>query len=186
MNGRIVNLANRKLSGLLLYANSTGSLFVGITAQTIGFVILARFLGTEQYGYLATISAAANLGVPWCGLGASEAIRRRVSRDHGTYSAVLGHSLILMGITGVIVTLVISMGLAVFVRILSDPVSNVALILMLVLCNTVGYSWLVFVEQIFLAHSDFKNANIVNASFGVARALTAVVACLGFGVDSRE
>ena len=45
------------------------------------------------------------------------------------------------------------------------------------------YTWIVLVEQIFLAHSQFGRANIVNAGFGIARALTVVVACFGFGVD---
>jgi O-antigen/teichoic acid export membrane protein len=44
------------------------------------------------------------------------------------------------------------------------------------------YTWIVFVEQIFLAHSQFRRANIVNAGFGVARAVTVMVACFGFGV----
>lgn len=92
----------RRLPPLLLYVSSTGSLLVGTVAHTIGFVILARFLGTEQYGYLATISAATNLACPLCGLGASEAVRRWVGRDPSSYSAILGHSLILLSVTGIL------------------------------------------------------------------------------------
>lgn len=186
MNGSFVKFISERLPGILLYINSTASLFIGIAAQTIGFIILARFLGTEQYGHLATISAAANLGVPWCGLGASEAMRRRVSRDHNAYATMLGHCLIILGVSGLAISIVLSIGLALFVRVVPDPINNLVVIGLLVSCNTILYTWLVFVEQIFLAHSQFKRANIVNASFGIARALTIVVACLGFGVDTLK
>ena len=173
----------RRLPPLLLYVSSTGSLLVGTVAHTIGFVILARFLGTEQYGYLATISAATNLACPLCGLGASEAVRRWVGRDPSSYSAILGHSLILLSVTGILLVSTFSAGLALFVRVSADPRTNFVVILLLVSCNIVLYTWIVLVEQIFLAHSQFGRANIVNAGFGIARALTVVVACFGFGVD---
>jgi O-antigen/teichoic acid export membrane protein len=173
----------RRIPAVLLYVSSTGSMLVGIVAQTLGFVILARFLGTDQYGYLATISAATNLACPLCGLGASEAMRRCVSRDPGLYPVVFGHCLILLGVTGVILVSTISASLALFVRVLPNPLANVGVILLLVSSNVALYTWIGFVEQIFLAHSQFKRANIVNGGFGIARALAVVVACFGFGVD---
>jgi O-antigen/teichoic acid export membrane protein len=178
-----IDALRRRLPPLLLYVSSTGSLLVGTVAHTLGFVILARFLGTDQYGHLATISAATNLACPLCGLGASEAIRRWVGRDPSLYSAILGHSLILLGVTGILLISTVSAGLALFVRVLPDPHTNFVVILLLVSCNIVLYTWIVLVEQICLAHSQFGRANIVNAGFGIARALTVVVACFGFGVD---
>jgi len=171
-----------RLPGLLRYASSTGSLLIGTVAHTLGFVILARFLGTDQYGYLATISAATNLACPLCGLGASEAMRRRVSRDAGLYGAIFGHSLIVIGVTGILLVSIVGVGLTYFIRVLPDPLANAAVILLLVFCNVVLYTWIVLVEQVFLAHSQFKWANVVNAGFGIARALTVMLACFGFAV----
>jgi O-antigen/teichoic acid export membrane protein len=176
----------QRLPAMLLYVSSTGSLLVGIAAHTLGFVILARFLGTDQYGYLATISAVTNLGCSLCGFGASEAMRRCVGRDPGLYPVILGHCLILLGVTGIMLVSTISAGLALFVRVLPDPLANVVVILLLVSCNIVLYTWIVFVEQIFLTHSQFGRANIVNAGFGIARAVTVIVACFGFGVDHLQ
>ena len=178
-----VKALNQRLPAMLLYISSTGSLLIGIGAQTAGFIILARFLGTNQYGYLATISAVTNLGAPLCGLGAAEVMRRWVGRDPGLYPEILGHCLILLGATGVVIVTILTAGLDLFVPALDDSGANFILMLLIVSSNVVFYTWILFVEQVFLAHREFKRANIVNASFGIARALTVLVACIGFGVD---
>lgn len=179
----IVVALKPRFPAILLYISSTSSLLVGVVAHSVGFIVLARFLGTEQYGYLATISAVTNLVCPLCGLGTSEAMRRRVGRDPSSYPSLLGHSLIVLGVTGLLLSATVSAGLTLFVKILSDPLANFSLMLLFVSCNVVLYTWIGLVEQIFLAHSQFKRANIVNAGFGVARAVTVVVACFGFGVN---
>ena len=179
----ILSQLRQRLPAILLYVRSTGSLLIGIGAQTIGFIILARFLGTHQYGFLATISAVTNLGAPLCGLGAAEVMRRWVGRDPALYPKILGHCVILLGATGVLIVSILTAGLDIFVPALADPSANFMLMLLLVSSNVVFYTWILFVEQVFLAHREFRRANIVNASFGIARALTVLVACFGFGVE---
>jgi O-antigen/teichoic acid export membrane protein len=180
----IVPAVMRKLPAIRLYVSSTGMLTVGIVAQAIGFIVLARWLGSDQFGHLATITAVTNVGGAWCGLGAGEAIRRRVGRDPSLYRAMLGHSLILLAVSGAVLTALLSAGIAFMIKIAANPVENFEAILLLVISNMVLFAWIGLTEQIFLAHRQFNLANRVNASWGITRAAAALVACLGFGIDT--
>jgi len=184
MTQTITKMLERKLPAMLLYISSTFSLTVGIVAQSAALVVLARFLGTEQFGYLATITAATNLGAPWCGLGGAEALRRRASRDPSLYPNLLGHSLILLSVSGAVLTLITIAALSFFVHVVTDPIDNLVILLLQVPCNLLLYPWICLVEQILLTHGQFSRANAVNAGFGVMRASTALVACLVFGVQT--
>jgi O-antigen/teichoic acid export membrane protein len=174
----------QKLPAVRLYARSTVMLTSGIFAQSVGFVVLARWLGSDQFGHLATITAVTNIGGAWCGLGVGEAIRRRVGREPSVYRAMLGHSLILLCVSGVVLTAILSAGMALLMRVAPSPLENFAAILLLVASNMVLFAWIGLTEQIHLAHHQFATANRVNASWGITRALAALVACLAFGIDS--
>ena len=173
-----------KLPAIRLYISSTSMLTVGIAAQAIGFVVLARWLGSGQFGHLSMITAASNLGAAWCGLGTGEAMRRRAGRDASLYPVLLGHSLILLFVSGVVLTIVMSVAITLSLRIVDDPIENFVIIVLLVSSNMVLFTWIGFTEQVLLAHSDFTRANLLNSGFGITRAVTAFIACLGFGVDS--
>jgi O-antigen/teichoic acid export membrane protein len=174
----------QKLPVVILYIGATSSLMVGIATQSIGFVILARFLGKAQFGQLATITALGSLGAAWVQLGSSEAMRRRVGRDPSEYGVVLGHSLILIFGWGGVVTILFAGITSLLIHISTDHFTNFIIMLMFVVCNLVFYSWITLTEQIFLAHGDFTRGNLINAGFGVVRASAALAACVGFGVQS--
>lgn len=174
----------RNLPAIRLYARSTGMLTAGIFAQSVGFVVLARWLGSEQFGQLATITAVTNIGGAWCGLGAGETIRRRVSRDPSVYQAMLGHSLILLALSGAVLTALLSVVMAAVIKVASTPSENFEAILLLVTGNMVLFSFIGLTEQIHLAHHQFDAANRVNASWGITRAAAALIACLGFGIST--
>ncbi len=174
----------RSLPAIRLYISSTSLLALGIVAQSVGFVILARWLGSEQFGHLSMVTAATNLASAWCGLGTGEAMRRRASREPSLYPELLGHSLILLLVSGAALTAVVSLAIAFSTTIVSDPVENYAVIVLLVSSNTVLFAWISFTEQILLTHSQFTKANLLNSGFAILRALTAVVACLAFNIES--
>jgi len=180
----LVDAVLPKLPAISLYISSTGMLAVGIAAQSIGFIVLARWLGSEQFGRLAMITAVTNLGAAWCGIGASEAMRRRVGRDPDLYPTLLGHSLILISLSGFVLTAILSIGMTFFIEAAPNPSSNYWTILLLVLSNVVMFAWIGLTEQIFLVRSEFLRANILNSGAGVVRAATALVACVGFDIDS--
>jgi O-antigen/teichoic acid export membrane protein len=184
MIGVVVATVRGKIPAMLLYVTSTSSMMIGIGAQSIGFIVMARYLGTEQYGHLTMITAVTALGAQWCGLGGVEAMRRRVARDPALYPAMLGHALILILGSGAVLSAALITGMALFVRIAPDPMENLQILTIIIPCNLMLNAWIVLTEQIFLARWEYARANVVNAGFGVARALAAVAAFVGFGVHS--
>src|SRR5882762_1003315 len=129
-NRAFINEVIRNLPAIRLYVSSTSLLTVGIAAQSIGFVVLARWLGSDQFGHLSMITAATNLGAAWCGLGTGEAIRRRIGRDPSIYPTMLGHSLILLFVSGAVLTAIMSVAITFSVRIVADPIENYVVILL--------------------------------------------------------
>lgn len=169
-----------------LYVTSTGWLVVGTAAQLVAFVILARHLGVEQFGQLMAITAATHLGTHLCGLGAGEGMVRRVAREAGDYPALLGHNIILMLGSAAVLIVALTVGLDFFVKVAPDSAGNSAVIVLFVVSNVLFFRWVLLSEQIFIAHWRIARANAVNVGFAVAKALTVVVACVGFGVTSLE
>jgi O-antigen/teichoic acid export membrane protein len=161
---------------------SISSLLMGTAAQAVAFVLLARYLGVTQFGHLMTITAVAALANTWCGLGSAEMLRRIVTRDPSMYSAALGHTLLLILLTGLALTTFIVPGMMLFVPAGVDRNEYLQIILLIVPTSVVAPSYVGLVESIFLARGDFRRANFVNGGFGVLRAVTAVVACIFFGV----
>jgi O-antigen/teichoic acid export membrane protein len=173
-----------KLPMLHLLIGSIGSLLVGVVAQAVGFVFLARYLGTLQFGHLMTITAVTALANAWCGFGPGEVLRRVVSRDPSLYPEALGHTVLMILITGVTLTVVLLAGMQLFRPEAVDPHEYMEILLLLVPTNIILPSYINLVENIFLARGDFRRANIVNGGSGVARAFAAVLACGIFGVVS--
>jgi O-antigen/teichoic acid export membrane protein len=179
---RLSELRDR-LPTLRLYAASTGTLVLALGAQFIAFVVLARHLGTTQFGHMVTISAATDLACALCGIGAGEALIRRVVREPALYPTVLGHNLILLLGSGLVLTLVTTLGLALFVRVDPDPVANALVMVVFALGGIMLSRWIGVTEQIFLGHHNFRGANFVNAGFAIWRSLVTLTACLVFGVS---
>jgi O-antigen/teichoic acid export membrane protein len=84
------------------------------------------------------------------------------------------------------ISVLVTAGLAFFVRIGPNLVENLLTLLLLVVSTVILYTWVGFTEQIFLARERYTAANVINGGFGLVRGLSAVVACVGFGVDSLQ
>lgn len=169
-----------------LYVASTSLLVAGTAAQLVSFVILARFLGVEQFGQLMAITAATHLGTHLCGLGAGEGMVRRVARNREDYSALLGHSIILVLATAAVLIVGLTVGISLLVTISADAARNTAIILMFAVSNVLMFRVVLLAEQIFIAQWRIPQANAVNVGFAMAKALTALAACVGFGVTTLE
>ncbi|WEX88644.1 lipopolysaccharide biosynthesis protein [Sinorhizobium garamanticum] len=167
---------------LLSYIASGGSLVIGSAAQLLTFAILARWLGVQEFSVFVAVTAVANIAVHLCGLGAMECLVRRVARDRAIYPQMLGHNIILTAASGVALVLIGSAVLPFFLTLSADPLTNFAVITLMLVTNVVLVRIIVLVEQIFLAHSDFASANVVVVAFAVARTAAAALACIAFGV----
>ena len=111
-------------------------------------------------------------------------MRRRAGREPSLFPTLLGHCLILLFVSGTVLTAIMSIAIALSIRIVADPIENYTVILLLVSSNMVMFTWIGLTEQVLLARCEFTRANLLNSGFGIARAATAIVACLGFGIES--
>jgi O-antigen/teichoic acid export membrane protein len=179
-----VRYVRDRIPTLALYVTSTGALVVALGAQFIAFVILARHLGTAQFGKLQTISAATEMAAALCGLGAGDTMIRRVARDPSLYPLVLGHGLILVSTSGIALTVLTATGLSLFVQTATDQLENLGILLIFAVSNIVLFKWINLAEQIFLARRLYLPANIINMGFAIWRSIVTIAACLVFGVDN--
>lgn len=169
---------------VMSYLASGGSLVLGSAAQLLTFAILARWLGVHEFSVFVAITAVANIAVHLCGLGAMECLVRRVARDHAIYPQMLGHNVILTVASGAALVLSGAVVLPFFFTLSPDPVTNVAVITLMLVTNILLVRVIVLTEQIFIAHTDFASANKVVVGFAAARTVAAALACIAFGVTS--
>jgi O-antigen/teichoic acid export membrane protein len=174
------------LPKLVLYIGSTGCLAIGAAAQLLVAVILARYLGVEQFARLLTMTAATSVGAQLCGLGSGDVMIRRIARDQALYPVILGHSVILILLSGVVLVPIITATLYSLVRISGDPFEDLVVLFVFTLANVMLFRWITTTEQIFLARSQFWRANAVQLGFALARIVTVIAACLVFKIERLE
>lgn len=175
----------RKLLPLgLSYLASGGSLMVSSAAQLLTFAILARALGVEEFSLFIAVTAVTAVAIQICGLGAQEALVRRVARERHLYPVFLGHNLLLSGISGALLMLLGLLILPVLLPLSPEPAINLGLFALLLGANIVLARIVLLAEQIFIAHSNFAAANRNVVLFALGRLAAAVLACLVFGADT--
>jgi O-antigen/teichoic acid export membrane protein len=166
------------------YAASGGSLIISSIAQLATFAILARYLGVHEFSLFVAVTAVSFIAVHLCGLGGTECLVRRVARDRDMYPVMLGHNLILIAVTGFLLVLLGSIILPFFLNgAAEEPISEIEIILMLV-TNIVLLRLILLTEQVFIAFSNFRHANLIVMGFALMRTAAAVLACLVFGVST--
>ena len=179
-------IGKKKLPAARAFVVSTAALLIGALSQAIGFLVLAHYLGAVAYGQLIVITSVAALAATWCGLCPGEMLRRQISRDPSQFLGALGHCLILISLTGTLLTVLSIVGLMVFSPMGLDRSQYFKVLLLIVPTNIILSSYLNLTEQVYLAHGDILRANLINSGLGVARAVTPVVACIAFGVSDLE
>lgn len=165
------------------YGGSALTLFLGLGAQFAWFILLARALGSTQFGYFTLINAVGMVACAICGLGADETAMRRAARDPADFPAMLGHGLILLLATGIPL---IALSSALLFRLLPpDPalLRKAAMLVMFSTGNILLYSFNTFVERAHIGHHKLWRANAVNLGFVLTRLAAAAIACL-FGLKS--
>ncbi len=168
----------------LSYMASGGSLIISSAAQLLTFAILARSLGVEEFSIFIALTAITAVAIQICGLGAQEALVRRVAREPALYPRFLGHNILLSGISGLALVVLGAAILPSFFTLSSDPLVNLALLLVVLITNIVLARVILLVEQVFIAHSNFPSANRNVILFALGRLAAAVLGCLVFGADT--
>jgi O-antigen/teichoic acid export membrane protein len=94
-----------------LFLQNAGWLLAGqgvsLATQATYFIILARLLGTDQYGLLAGAMAIVNVVSQYSALGSGILFMRYVSPEHGRFRLYWGNVLISIGLLGTLLVLVI-------------------------------------------------------------------------------
>jgi O-antigen/teichoic acid export membrane protein len=167
---------------IVSYLASSGSLAAASIAQLATFAILARALGPAEFGLFVQISAVTAIAVQICGLGASDCLLRRVSREAASYSRLVGHNLVLIGLTGVVLVLggvaAMSWWTPFHSRIDGWTIA------LLFVSNVVLVRLIVLVETVFLSLGRVRSANRSVVGFALARTATAATACIVFGAST--
>jgi O-antigen/teichoic acid export membrane protein len=169
---------------LLSYLLSSGSLATASLSQLVTFAILARSLGPAEFGLFVQISAVIAVAVQLCGLGASDSMLRRVSREPDSYAGLLGHNLLLIGLSGAVLVVGGVAAMAAWVRLSSGPSVDLLTLALLFFGNVVLVRVILLVETVFLSLGRVHAANRAVVGFAVARTATAAVACMLFQVSS--
>lgn len=169
---------------LMLYMGSGGSMLASSAAQLVTFAILARYLGVEQFGLYAIITAVTNVGVQLCGLGAQESLIRRVAQDPGMYPKMLGHAYVLSAASGIVLFLLGLAILPVVAPVSDDLATTVTAMALILASNLILLKIISLAAQSYIAHSRFATANRIEVMFAAVRTAAAVLGCLVFGVTS--
>lgn len=171
-------------SALISYLLSSASLAAAALSQLATFAILARALGPAEFGLFVQISAVTAVAVQICGLGASDCLLRRVSRDPESYQSLLGHNLSLIALSGAVlvvggVALLSSLG-----RMSLGFAADAPTLALLLVGNVVLVRLILLVETAFLSLGRVHAANRAVVGFALARMATAALACLMARVSS--
>lgn len=187
-------LKNKPADGLLSqwlpiaiqYVGSSSSMAFKMSLELITFTLLARYLGDEQFGKLMTITAATQIAVGLCGLGSDEPMTRRLVRDASLYPMLLGHSLVLIAASGLVLALISILGLYFFVPMAIPAPRHLMIMAIFAFSNIALFRWISLTESIFIGRREYMRANGVVVAFSAARMLTALTATLIFRVDSLQ
>ncbi len=169
---------------LVNYLMSSGALASAALAQLLTFAILARALGPTEFGLFVQISAVAAVAVQLCGLGASDCLLRRVSREPGCYEALLGHNLYLIGLTGLVLVVGGVVVLSYWLGAESSLSVDRSTLAVLLFGNVVVVRAILLAETAFLGLGRFHDANRAVVGFALARIIVAALACLAFKVST--
>ena len=169
---------------LINYVLSSGSLASASISQLVTFAILARALGPAEFGVFVQISAVTAIAVQICGLGASDCLLRRVSRTPESYPSLLGHNLLLIGLSGAVLVIGGVAAMSFWTRLGSGPSVDVPTLALLFFGNVVLVRLILLVETAFLGLGRVHDANRSVVGFAVARSATAALACLLIKVSS--
>ena len=169
---------------LISYMGSGGALLASSAAQLLTFAILARYLGVEQFGLYAVITAITNIGVQLCGLGAQESLIRRVAQDQSMFPTMLGHTYILSAASGVVFVAAGMVVLPLVAPVSPDLGTTLTASALILSANLILLKVISLSTQSFIAHSRFASANAIEIVFAVTRTGAAVLGCMVFGVST--
>lgn len=154
---------------------STAIMTVGngtrLVLGAVTFVIVARAMGSEQFGTFATVVAVAVIVMAFSGLGSDVLVVRRVSRAPEEFSAALLTALAFLAVTGPVLLVIF----LVATRLILGPSASISLLLLVgfsdILCQPLNN----ICASCFLARSRPIGTAWLNIVFTGIRVLGAII-----------
>jgi len=156
---------------------------ISILCQFGLLALMARGLGNEEFGKLAVTTAILAVAASLCGLGAGDAVTRRIARNPEEYPRMLGHGLILIAASGLVLTLLTVPILAAIVTVSPSLLITVGVMTAFAVSGIMLVAFIRFAERVFIGRQEFSKANLISASFSIVRLVTGLVAFLIFTIE---
>ena len=163
------------------YMASGATMLFSAICQFAWFIILARYLGVVEFGFLMVMTAICTLASSLCGVGAGDAVLRHTARDRRSYPELLGHGLLVITATGLILSIVSVLVLQVILGPETSHRVGIGQIALFAFANIWLASLISFSEYIFLGLGELPRANLIEIGFAFVRLMSAVIGCALFG-----
>jgi len=165
----IARILRSKLAGstaIITIGNATRLLLGAVT-----FVIVARTLGTEQFGTFATVVAVAFIASPFSGCGSDVLIVRRVSREPEQFPAGLLTGLAFLAVSAPVLILIY----VIATRLIVGAAATIPLLLLVGIADIGCTALNNFCASCFLARSRPIGTAWLNIVFTAIRVLGALI-----------
>ncbi|MGF1568122.1 MAG: oligosaccharide flippase family protein [Nodosilinea sp.] len=155
------------------------SKMLGAIVQTAYFILVARYLGAENYGTFEGIKAIWAILFPFIGLGMGDMLVQHVSRDQAKFSRYWGDSLLVfMMSVGVALITIFPLVVMLF------PSVSPVFILLVLIADVVGLKLCNYAGLAFISVHKVKRASQFSMIYVVSKLITALFLPL-FPEDQR-
>ncbi|MGB5712704.1 MAG: oligosaccharide flippase family protein, partial [Waterburya sp.] len=107
MNLKDIKIRIAQITNKALFKDTSWMLIarlINVIVQAAYFIILARSLGTENYGSFVGVSALASLLSPFAALGSDDILVKRVSVERGVFPSYWGNALLILLVNSMVIT----------------------------------------------------------------------------------
>ncbi len=107
MNLKDIKIRIAQITNKALFKDTSWMLIarlINVIVQAAYFIILARSLGTENYGSFVGVSALASLLSPFVALGSDDILVKRVSVERGVFPSYWGNALLILLVNSMVIT----------------------------------------------------------------------------------
>ena len=154
-----------------------------IVMQAAYFIIVARVLGSEEYGAFVAVAALAAIFSPFVGLGINDLLIKNVSRDSVLFRQYWGNGLFLIGVTSAILLLFAILIEKVF---LPNSVVSMLSVGLILIADLVGLRLVELCMAAFLASNKVKKAAQVKFLLSTSKLIAAIVLLASVGYATTD
>lgn len=142
----------------------SGNMLV-VLLQAANFILLARMMGSTEFGKIAAINAVATILIPLSGLGFGNILLMNLSRDRSHAALYCGNALLVQGVSGVLGA---ALGMAIAMFLLAGKAS-LFVVATILICELMLNRTATLLSQYFSATENYGGASVTNVSASFVR-----------------